>query len=175
VRKVFVEDARLDLVGDLRGEQAGFDLAEGAQAERREPERHEQGEGGAENGEDADWKQDAFAADAQGGEGDDFAVHGHAAEAEEDADEHGHGEGEDEDAGENGEEKFEDLRAGAGVADEELHKTNEFGYEEDEGEDQESEERVTEDFADNIAIEDAHEAKGECNMGGRAGKKADSR
>ena len=50
----------------------------------------------------------------ESGQGDDLAVHGHAAEAEEHADQHGHGDGEDQDAGNDAEEQGGDLRAGAG-------------------------------------------------------------
>jgi hypothetical protein len=50
------------------------------------------------------------------------------------------------------------------MTDKELHEANEFGNEEDKGEDEESEEGMANDFTDNIAIQDAHGAKGECNM-----------
>jgi hypothetical protein len=42
-----------------------------------------------------------------------------------------------------------------------------FRYEENEGEDEESEEGVAYNFADNVPIKDAHDAKSECNMGKR--------
>jgi len=45
-----------------------------------------------------------------------------------------------------------DLRAGAGVANEEFHEANEFGNEEDEGENEEAEEGVTYYFTDNVAV-----------------------
>ena len=100
-REAFIEDAGLDLERDLRGDEVGFDVAESVQAERGEPQGHYCGENGAKNSEDADRKQDTFAADAQGGEGDDFTVHGHAAEAEEHADQNGHGDGKNQDPGQN--------------------------------------------------------------------------
>ena len=119
--------------------------------------------GQASDGEDAYGKQNAAAADAQGGEGDDFAVGGHAAESEQHADKYGHGNGKSEDGREDAQEQFEDLRAGTGVANEQLHQTDELRNEEDKGEDDESEERVAKNFADNVAVQYAHEANGECN------------
>ena len=57
------------------------------------------------------------------------------------------------------------MEAGTGVADEEFHETNEFGNEKDEGKDNQAEKGVADDFTDDVTIEDAHVAKGECNMG----------
>ena len=51
------------------------------------------------------------------------------------------------------------------MADEELHEADELGNEEHEGENKEAEEGVADDFANNVTIEDAHGATGECNMG----------
>ena len=165
VREALIENAGLHLEGNLRGDERGFDVAEGAEAARGENDGHQQGERGAGDGEQADGDEDAFSADAQRGEGDDFAVHGHAAEAEQNADKHGHGDGEDEDAWDDAKEESDDLGAGAGVADEQLHQADEFGHEKYEGEDEESQESVADNFPNNIAIEDAHDAKRECNMG----------
>ena len=166
VGKPLVEDARLYLERNLRSDEAGFDVAEGAEAARGEDYGHEKGENRTGNGEKADGEEDAFAADAEGSEGDDFAIHGHSAETEEDADEHGHGNGENEDAGNDAEEKSEDLRAGARVADEKFHEADQLGDEENESEDEEAKKCVANDFANNVAIEDAHDEKGQCNMGG---------
>jgi hypothetical protein len=165
VGKALVEDARLHLKRDLRGDEGSFDVAEGAKAEGREVGRRQKRESRADDGEDANGKEDAFAADAQGGEGDDFAVHGHAAQAEEDADKDGHGNGENEKAGDDTEEEGEDLRAGAAVADEEFHEADEFGDEQYEGKNEEAQESVTYNFPNNVTIEDAHDANRECNMG----------
>jgi hypothetical protein len=165
VGEAFVEDAGLDGKGDLGSEEGGFGGAAGAEGEGSEPEGHKKGESGADKGENADGNENAFAADAQRSEGDDLAVHGHAAEAEENTDEHAHGDGEDENAGDNTEEEDDDLRGRTGMTDENLHETDELGDEEDKREDEETEQGVTGDFAGNVTIEDAHEAKGECNMG----------
>ncbi|HUL34909.1 MAG TPA: hypothetical protein VL128_13575 [Candidatus Eisenbacteria bacterium] len=51
------------------------------------------------------------------------------------------------------------------MADEQLHQANKFWNEENEGEDEETKERVTNDFANYVPIEDAHGANGQCNMG----------
>ena len=165
VGEALVEDAGLHLKRNLRSDQAGFDVAEGAEAARGEHDGHEQRESRAYNGENADGEEDAFAADAEGSERDDFAVHGHAAEAKKDADEHGHGNGEDEDAGNNAQEENENLRAGTGVADEKFHQADELGDEKNESEDEEAKKSVANDFTNNVAIEDAHDEKGQCNMG----------
>ena len=58
-----------------------------------------------------------------------------------------------------------DLRAGAGVTNENLHEFDEFGNEEHESENEESEEGVADNFAGDITVEKAHGRKGECNMG----------
>jgi hypothetical protein len=51
------------------------------------------------------------------------------------------------------------------VTDKNLHELDELGDEEHEGEDEQAEESVADDFAGDVAIEEAHGAKGECNMG----------
>ena len=50
------------------------------------------------------------------------------------------------------------------MADEDLHEADKLGDEKDESENEEAEESVADYFAGDIAIEDAHVAKGECNM-----------
>ena len=55
------------------------------------------------------------------------------------------------------------------MADEQLHEANELGDEEDESEDDKSEEGVAENFADNVTVQYAHDANGECNTRERAG------
>jgi hypothetical protein len=49
------------------------------------------------------------------------------------------------------------------VADEKLHEADQLRYEEDKGEDDESEEGVAKNFADNVTVQYAHETNGECN------------
>src|SRR6516165_5228876 len=120
MRETLVKDTGLNLKRNLRGEQTGLGVAEGLQRARREPGSYQKGEGGTKDGDDAHRKEDALAADAEGRDSDDFAVHGHAAEADED----GHRNGEDEKAWEDAEEEFGDLGAGAGAADEQFHETN---------------------------------------------------
>ncbi len=65
VGKTLVEDARLHLKRNLRGDEAGFDVAKGTEAPRGEDDSHEQGEHSTGNGEKADGEEDAFAADAK--------------------------------------------------------------------------------------------------------------
>ena len=104
MREALVEDARLNCEGNLGSNESGLDVAAGAEGERGEPSGHHEGEQRADYRESAHRNKDAAAADAQGSECDDFAVHGHAAETEKHANEHGHGDGEDEYAGDDTEE-----------------------------------------------------------------------
>jgi|HubBroStandDraft_6_1064221.scaffolds.fasta_scaffold01681_9 hypothetical protein len=54
------------------------------------------------------------------------------------------------------------------MADEEFHEADEFGYEENESEDEEAEEGVASNFANNIAVENAHGGeKGSVTWGGK--------
>jgi len=57
------------------------------------------------------------------------------------------------------------LRTGAGVANEKFHEADKLGYEKNESEDEEAKKGVTHDFTNNVAIEDAHDGKWQCNMG----------
>ena len=50
------------------------------------------------------------------------------------------------------------------MADNQLHKTHKLRNEENEREDDEAKERMTKNFADDVAIQDAHERKAECSM-----------
>lgn len=168
--ETLVKDARLDGERDLRGEEAGFESAVFVYGFRAEPKRHAKSKSRAGSGENADGQENAAAADAESGEGDDFAVGGHAAETQEDANQDGHGQGEGEDTGQEAEKEFEDLTAGAGVADEERHQANELRDEQNEGENGESEERVAENFTNDIAVQNAHGANRECNTGARGAR-----
>src|SRR6516164_4027076 len=65
VRKALVEDAGLHGEGDLGSNECGFDGTASAESERCEPQGHEEGEGSAHDGENADGEEDPFAADAE--------------------------------------------------------------------------------------------------------------
>jgi hypothetical protein len=164
VREALVKDAGLNGEGDLGSDKRGLGGTGGAERERGQPEGHQKGESRTEHGEKTHGNENALATDAESSEGDDFAVHGHAAEAEKNANEDAHGDSKDEDAGDDAEEEGGDLRVGAGMADEDFHEADELGDEENEGENEQAEESVAGDFAGDIAVEDAHGAKGECNM-----------
>ena len=151
--EAFVEDARLDLKRNLRGNEFGFDVAKGVQAARGEPQGHDGGKNRAQQRQNPNGKQDAFAADAQGGESDDFAVHGHTAEAEQHPDQDGHGDREYEDARKNAKEEQTDLAAGAGVTNEDFHEANQLGNEKNESEDEDSQEGVTYNFTYYVAVQ----------------------
>jgi hypothetical protein len=50
------------------------------------------------------------------------------------------------------------------MADKQLHQADQLGNEQNEGEDDKSQERMTYDFENNVAVQDAHSGKPECNM-----------
>ena len=113
VLEVFVEDAGLDLDGDLAGLAGVFVLEEGLGGAGSDVEGVGEADGPGEDGEDADDAEEGEDAEAAGAHGGDFAVGGEAAEAEEDADEDGHRDGEGEEAGEEEADKAEDVEGEA--------------------------------------------------------------
>src|SRR5215472_2038046 len=143
VWEVFVEDARLNEVGDLRSDERSLGVTAGAEGFGGQPEGHHEGEHNAEHSEEADGNKDAAAADTQRGESNDFGVHRHAAETEEDADQDGHRYREDQNTGDDAKKKRDDLGAGTCVTDEDLHQANKFGHEKNEGEDDQTKKSVT--------------------------------
>src|ERR1700733_10588939 len=94
MRKPLVEDARLNREGSLRGRELFFESVELAQGERTEPEGDEKRQQPRGNGNRTDGNQQSSQADARSVERDDFAVGGHAAEADQNAYESGHGQSE---------------------------------------------------------------------------------
>jgi hypothetical protein len=56
------------------------------------------------------------------------------------------------------------------MANEDLHELDELGDKEDECENEESKKSVARDFASDIAVEETHRRKGECNMGKEGGE-----
>ena len=92
-----------------------------------------------------------------------LAVRGHAAEAEEHADQYGHRQGKRENSRKNTKEKLENLSARAAVTHKQLHQANKLGHEENERKYGESEECVTKNFTNDIAVQDAHDENRECN------------
>src|SRR5213596_2012643 len=57
----------------------------------------------------------------------------------------------------------QNLHAGTAVAHKQLHQPDQLRHEKDKSEDDKSEECVAENFADDIPVQDAHDANGECN------------
>jgi hypothetical protein len=161
--KALVEDAGLYREGSLRSEQVSLETAVFVRRHRAEPKRHAQGDEGAANGENAHGQENAAAADTQSGKGDNLAVRGHAAKAKEHANQHGHGERKGKDGGENAQKKLEDLGTRTAMTDEKLHQLNKLRHEKNESKYGESEECVTKNFTNDIAVEDAHGANRECN------------
>ena len=97
-------------------------------------------------------------ADAQsrGAHGDDLAVGGQAAEAQQNAHQHRHGDGDLEDIGQLEDEDFSDTSERGAVANHHLKDVVQVAHEENEGEDRAADERVGENLAEDVAGEDAH-------------------
>jgi hypothetical protein len=99
----------------------------------------------------------------------------HAAKSEEYADQDGHGERKSEDGGENAQKQLEDLGARTAMTDKQLHQLYKLGHEENECKYGESEECVTKNFTNNIAVQDAHNANRECNTASLVESERESR
>ncbi len=127
-----------------RGEGAGSDIH--AIGEREQPCDHNK------NRDDAEKAPDAEAAGAHGG---DFAIGGEAAEANEDADEDAHGDGVGERDRDGEEEDLGDAGERGAVADDEFENASEIAREKNEREDGCANERVGDDFSQDVASEDA--------------------
>ena len=117
-----------------------------AVAEREEPGHDDENRNDAEEGPDAE---------AAGAHGGDFAVGGEAAEADEDSDQHAHRNGVSEGDGDGIEEDFGDAGERGAVADDEFENAAEIAGEKNESKDGGADERVGDDFSQDIAGEDA--------------------
>ena len=143
----FVEDARLDLEGNLGTFEAIFEMSKSGLGSRGDVESveksHEPG-GDDEEGKGAKKGPYTHAAGAHGG---DFTVGGETAETDQDAEQHAHGKrvGEGERDGE--EENFRDAGQRSAGADDEFENASEIASEQDEGEDRRADQRVRSHFA----------------------------
>ena len=154
--KPFVEDARLDGVRGLGHEHALFEAAQRANRGRADPESKNQGAQAAGEGDEADGHEQTAQADARSVQGDDFAIGGEAAEADEDADQDGHGNGEGENGRQGAEKNQGNGENAAGVTDDEVHEADELRDEEDEGENGQAQQGVGGYFAAYILIYKTH-------------------
>src|SRR5207248_6139035 len=79
------------------------------------------------------------------------------------ADQRGHRHGEHKHSRKDADKERQNLHAGTAVAHKQLHQPDQLRHEKDKSEDDKSEECVAENFADDIPVQDAHDANGECN------------
>src|SRR6266480_1741455 len=162
-REALVENAWLQLKGNLRGDQIGLQGTKRPQGQRSKPGRHCQRYYRAGERQDADGKENPAAADAQRCERNDLAVSGHSPEPQQHADQRSHRHGEYKYGGEYAEKKLQNLHAGTAVPNKKLHQAHQLGHEKYKGKDDKPEKCVAENFADDIAVQDAHDGNGECN------------
>jgi hypothetical protein len=162
-RKALVEHARLYLKGYLRGDQIRFDGAQCAQGQRRKPEAHDQRERGAHQCYYTNGQENPPAPDAECRQGDDFAVGGHTPKAEKHADQNGHGDGKNKNAGKQAKEQLENLASGTGMTDKKLHQADKLRNKKNKTKNDKPKDGVPEDFADDVAVQDAHGANRECS------------
>ena len=155
VLEVFVEDAGLDLEGCLRGFELVLQLEQIAGALGSEVESVDEADGEGGEGEDGDDADEAEGSDAAGAHGGDFGVGGEAAEAKQDAGEDGGGDGDGEGVGEHVADDAHGVGE-RGAVDQEVDDLVDVVHEEHEGEEDSAEEGVGDDFAENVAGEDAH-------------------
>jgi len=142
---------------------------------RAEPKGHAKRDKSTAGSENAYGQENAAPADSQRCESDNLTVRGHAAEAQEHSNQHGHGKRKCEDSRKNAKKELEDLGTRTAVTDKQLHQLNKLGHEENECKYGESEECVTKNFTNNIAVQDAHNANRECNTASPAERERESR
>ncbi len=91
IGELFGEDSRLDVGGELRGDQLVEHAVAFVNRPRREPQRRGGGGEHAEESEEQDGRDHAAAGNAGGSHGGDLSVGGHAAEGEKDSGEYAQG------------------------------------------------------------------------------------
>jgi len=106
--------------------------------------------------EDRDDAEEGPYAQSAGTHGRDFAVGGEAAQSNEDADEDAHGNGVGERHGHGEEKDFSDARQGSAIANDKFEDAPEVASEKDKSKNAGADERVGDDFSQNVAGEDAH-------------------
>jgi hypothetical protein len=106
--------------------------------------------------ENRDDAQEGPYAQAAGAHGGDFAVGSETAESDEDADQHAHGNGVGERDRDGEEKDFRNAGQRGAVADDQFEDASEVAGEQDESENGRADQRVGDDFSQNVAGEDAH-------------------
>ena len=162
-RKAFIEYPRLQSKRDLRGNQVGLQRTKRPQSQWSKPGRHCQRHNCARERQNSHRQQNPAATDAQRRQGNDLAVRRHAPKSQQHADQRGHRHGEHKHSRKDADKERQNLHAGTAVAHKQLHQPDQLRHEKDKSEDDKSEECVAENFADDIPVQDAHDANGECN------------
>ena len=130
----------------------------------REVERVDQSEGERGEGEDGDDADEGEGADAAGAHGGDLGVGGQAAEAEQNAGQHRRGDGDGEGVGQHVGEDAQHIAERGRVAHHQIEDLADVAHEQHEGEEHPAEQSVGDDFAKDVAGEDAHTVLGcECS------------
>ena len=156
VLEFLVEDAGLNLVGGLRCFQRPFHVEDGLVGAGGEIERVGKTQQRACDGHDGRDAHKVANAQARGAHGDDLAVRSKAAEPEQNADQHGHRNGYAEEIGQREEKDLRRAGKGGTVANHHLQNVGQVGHEQNEGEERAANERVGEDFTEDVAGQDAH-------------------
>ncbi len=157
VAEVLVEDARLHLERGLRRLKRIGEREDRGGGARREIERVEESKregNGRDDGDDTDEVESSHAGGAHRG---DLAVGCQAAKAKKNADEHRHGDGVGEGVRQHVGEDPHDIGQRSRVADDQLEDLAQVAYEQDKGEEGSAEQGVGDDFAEDVAGEDAHD------------------
>ncbi len=156
IAKVFVENARLNLVRSLRRLECLLQIEDRLVGARRHVERIHQPQQRTADGHDRGDPHEVADAHARGAHGDDLAIRGQAAETQQNPHQHGHGNRDFERIGHCQKENLQHVCPCGAVAHHHLKDVVEIAHEENEGEDHAADQRVREDFAEDVTGQDAH-------------------
>ena len=154
--EVLIEDAGLDIEGDLRRLQLLFQVEQVAGGCGDKVKRIDQPKRQREEGEDRDDTDEAEGPDAAGAHCRDLGVGGQAAKAEQDAGEDGGWDSEGQGIGQHVSEDAQYIGQRRRVADDQIEDLPEMAHEEHKGEEHSAEQGVGDHFAKDVSGEDAH-------------------
>jgi len=156
LREALVKHAGLYFERDLRRLEAILELSQGGERSGRKIDTVAKSEQPCSHHEDRDHTQKGPYADAAGAHGGDFAVGGEAAESDEDADKYAHRNGVSKCDGDGKEKYFCNTRQWRTIADYQFEDVAEVAGKKNECENRRADQGVGDDFAQNVAGEDAH-------------------
>ncbi len=155
IAKIFIKDARLNLVRGVHGESF-VGVEDGLIGARSQIERVGQSQQRAANGHDGCHAHEVADAQAGGAHGDDLAVGRKAAQAQQHPHQNRHGDGDHEKVRQRIENHLHNADEGGTVVDHHLQNARQFLHEKNEGEDHAADQCVGEDLAENVTGQDAH-------------------